>query len=224
MGTAYRPAEAWAARRPRWSEGGGLQDRGELLLGVRAAGLEVVESEFRLEAQQHGLTVAGAGLGFFASGVNAVTNASPHIDFIVEVDGKKYVSETVASGAAGRAVGAVRGLAHSTGGGCDSDGWIKRGVGEADQCARLAEPCIRGLEILVVRGHLWLKRIQFRIAEDLPPFAAGDRIRGLGHLPVGVLLIGVRVCFFIPRRHGDRWLHVLRADHATAEGEYSSTG
>ena len=63
---------------------------------------------------------------------------------------------------------------------------------EADQRARLAEPCIRGLEILVVGGHLRLQRIQLGIAEDLPPLAARSRIGGLGHLPVGVLLVARR--------------------------------
>ena len=79
----------------------------QLLLGVCGAGLEVVDGEFSLKAEENCLAVACACLGLFASGANAATNASPDINLVVQVDRDLYVAETVATDTVRSAVGAV---------------------------------------------------------------------------------------------------------------------
>ena len=80
----------------------------QLLLGVRAAGFEVVDGEFGLQAQQDCLAVACACLRLFSRGAYGSANAAPDVDLVVEIDGKLDVADTVALRAVRVEVGAVR--------------------------------------------------------------------------------------------------------------------
>src|SRR6202035_3932521 len=64
----------------------------QLLLGVRAAGLEVVEGEFGLQTKQDGLAITCARLRLFSRSTYGSTNAAPDVDLIVHVDRKLYVA------------------------------------------------------------------------------------------------------------------------------------
>ena len=166
----------------------------------------------------HGLPVACAGLRLFPRGTDSAANATPDVDLIVQINRKLDVADAVSVVSVYVEVWAIGGLAHPSGKRSDSDCRIQRGVVEADQCASLAKPRIRCLQILIVLGYLWLKNIQLRVAEDLPPFSALSRIGRLSNLPVGVFF-GTRSgsASLIRGRHRGRWLHILRPDHAPAE-------
>jgi hypothetical protein len=97
-------------------------------------------------------------------------------------------------------------------------------VVEADQRTRLTEPRIRDFEVLVVGGYLWLQHIQLCVTEDLPPLATLRCVGGLGHLPVGVLLVRAGSCFLVFGCERRGRLHILRPDHATAQQKRSETG
>jgi hypothetical protein len=95
----------------------------QLFLSIRAAGFEVVDGKFGLEAQHDGLTVACACLGLFPRGTYGSTNATPYINLVVEIDWKLDVAHPIAVGdrTVCIEIGAVRRLAKSSGEGRDSD-------------------------------------------------------------------------------------------------------
>src|SRR5439155_9893578 len=80
---------------------------------------------------------------------------------------------------------------------------------EADRGARLAQPGLRDLQILVGGGDLLLERAEVGIGEQVPPGPARQMIAGLRHLPPIGLLVG--------RCRRRRRLDVVGADHAAAE-------
>jgi hypothetical protein len=83
--------------------------------------------------------------------------------------------------------------------------------------ACLTETIFGYLEVLVGESELIFKRVELRVAKDLPPLSANRLIAGLGRLPAIVLFERVRRGFFELRSCRRGWLYVLRPDHASGE-------
>ncbi len=89
------------------------------------------------------------------------------------------------------------------------------GPGDPDQGQGLAEIRLRRGEVLVRDVDLFFQGVQLGIVIDLPPFAPGQLIPGLGHLPAGILFVSLG-------RGGGR-PHVIRT-HRTAGQQQQNRG
>ncbi len=81
-----------------------------------------------------------------------------------------------------------RGLARARDGGAHAHRREIRRARSLHQCPRLLEVRLRNGDGLVGDVHLLDQRVQLRVVEDLPPFAARDLVLRLRHLPAFGLL------------------------------------
>ena len=146
----------------------------QLLLGIRAAQLDIVDRQFGVQAEARRREVGRRRLRLLARGGDGAADATPEIDLIGEVQRQLELAGGRRMGI--DEIGLMAGIAQRCHAGRDRDGGKFRGLLKADQRARLAETGFRLLQILVRGSDLLFQRIELAVAEHLPPRAARQRI------------------------------------------------
>ncbi len=182
----------------------------ELLLRVGRAQLEIVQGQLRLQAQARRLEVGGGRLRLAPGRRHRAPHAAPQVDLVGHVEREQQVA-AVADVRARAQEGLIRGLTDRAEAGARGDRGKERRAIEADERARLAQPRLGDLQILVGRRDLHLERLEVGIGEDGPPPALRQMIARRGGLPAVSLLVG--------RGHRRRGFRVLGPDHAAPEQE-----
>jgi len=149
----------------------------QALLRIGGAQLEVVVSQFGMEAETGGFQVRRGGLRFFARGVHGAAYAAPRD--LLRRTGRRASRKSPEG--AGEVVknGRLLDTRSELMDGAVGDGRELGSTMESDHVAGLAKSRFGGFQVLIAGGELLFQGVQLSVAENLPPVAANGLVAGL---------------------------------------------
>ncbi len=162
----------------------------KLLLGIKRAGLEVVQSQLRVHRQVHCCQVGCAGLRLLAIRFNGAAHASPDVELIRQLQRNLKVVVRNSIGDDTR-----RPMVRDSVARCTRARGNRGKVTSpliANKCTSLCVSSFSRLQVLVGDIDLSFEGIELRILKDFPPVGAEALIIRLGRFPNAHLLISWR--------------------------------
>src|SRR5260370_9524000 len=190
----------------------------ELFLRIRAAQLEIIHGQLRLQAKLRGCVISTAGLGLFARGSHRAPHTTPKVQLIRKIKGQHEIAHARLLDFRRKARRIV-GRFHLRGTRRRGDGWKLLSPIAANRRASFAEARFEHFQVLVRSGDLFFQLVELRIAENFPPVPVAGLIRRVRRLPLLCSLIGGRHFLLGGRRYWGGGLGVLRANGAALKGD-----
>ena len=129
------------------------------------------------------VVVGSAGRGGVAGGLDGAPDLAPQIDLIAEIERDREAVDLGRRDVDGNGRGQVSGGALAVESGVKPDVREEVDLGSAGPGAALFNAGDGGLDGRAVGEGAGFEGVQFRIVEELPPFALGLVVDGLGGLP-----------------------------------------